>query len=235
MQMDILIIIGLLILGCLLNLLWEPAPQPANRVAKAYVALVLVIAIATWVYLFAGIKNAVILAALNGLMHYGSYLAHLVLGFLAANIMFKVWLKDIETDYCGLKTVIRTTLLGISITIANSFIIATVGKSMNMPYMIGFFKQSGYATWFLYFIMAAEAAGALGILLHFKLKTGIYATFGLMLIMAGAVCTHLHNHDPLSDSYAAISELIKLTLLLSIYFFEKQIRNKQADTQIYVV
>lgn len=235
MQMDILIIIGLLILGCLLNLIWEPAPQPANRVAKAYVVLVVIIAIATWLFFFAGIKNAALLIILNGLMHYGSYLAHLVLGFLAANIMFKVWLKDIATDHCGLKKVIRTTLWGITITIANSFLVATVGKSQNMPYMIGFFKQSGYAIWFLYLIMAAETICALGILIHFKLKTGIYATFGLMLIMIGAVFTHLHNRDPLSDSYAAISEFINLTLLLSIYFFEKQIHSMQTDTQIYVV
>jgi hypothetical protein len=235
MQMDILIIIGLLILGCLLNLLWEPAPQPANKLAKGYVALVITIAIATWLYFFAGIKNAVPLMVLNVVMHYGTYLAHLVLGFLAANIMFKVWLKDTATDHCGLKAVISTTLWGISITIANSFIVATVGKSMNMPYMIGFFKQSGYAVWFLYFIMAAEAASALGILLHFKLRTGIYASSGLILIMIGAICTHLHNRDPLSDSYAAISELINLILSLSIYFFEKQIRDCRADTQIYIV
>jgi uncharacterized membrane protein YphA (DoxX/SURF4 family) len=100
--------------------------------------------------------------------------------------------------------------------------------------MIGFFKQSGYAVWFLYFIMAAESLCALGILLHFKLRTGIYAAIGLMAIMLGAIYTHLHNRDPFSDSYAAISELISLMLILLIYYFEK-LTPKTTETQIYVI
>lgn len=235
MQMDVLIIIGLLILGCLINLVWEPGFKPANIVAKVYLGLTTVLALTVWLFYFAGIKNALVLKDLGFVMQFGGYLSRLVLGFLTANILFKIWLKDTVTDCSGLKAIIRTTLWAISITIANSFLVATAGKSMNMPYMIGFFKQSGYAVWFLYFIMAAETAGALGILLHFKLRTGSYATMGLMLIMLGAVYTHLHNRDPFSDSYAAISEFISLSVLLLIYYFEKLSAGKPADTQIYVI
>jgi len=233
--MDILIILGLLILGCLLNLVWEPGFKPANNVAKGYLVLAIILAGTVWLFYFAGIKNAMILSAFSLIMRYGGYLSRLVLGFLTANIMFKIWLKDTVTDCTGLKAIIRTTLWAISIGIANSFLVATVGKSTNMAYMIGFFKQSGYAVWFLYFIMAAETACALGMLLHFKLRTGVYAAMGLMLIMLGAIYTHLHNRDPFSDSYAAISELISLGLLLLIYYFETLTPAKPADTQIYVI
>ena len=57
---------------------------------------------------------------------------------------------------------------------------------------------------------------------------------GLVLIMLGAIYTHLHNRDPFSDSYAAISELISLMLILLIYYFEK-LAPKSPETQIYVV
>jgi putative oxidoreductase len=104
-----------------------------------------------------------------------------------------------------------------------------------MTYMTDFFKQSGYAIWFLYFIMAAESLGGIGILFHFKLKTGPLAACGLILIMIGAIYTHWHNHDPFSDSYAAVSQLISLAMILIIYYFEKQVTCKPGDTQIYVV
>jgi hypothetical protein len=233
--MDILIILGLLILGSLLNLIWEPGFGPASKVAKGYLVLSIVLAVMVWLFYFAEIKQPEVLSILNVSIQYGGYLSRLILGFLTANILFKIWLKDTVTDCSGLKAIIRTTLWAISIGIANSFLVATVGKSTNMPYMVIFFKQSGYAVWFLYFIMAAETACALGILLHFKLRTGIYATLGLMLIMLGAICTHLHNRDPFSDSYAAISEFISLVFLLLIYYFETLAPPKTADTQIYVI
>lgn len=233
--MDILIILGLLILGCLLNLVWEPGFGPASKVAKIYLVLSIVLAGMVWLFYFAGIKIPEVLRILNVSIQYGGYLSRLILGFLTANILFKIWLKDTVTDCTGLKAIIRTTLWAISIGIANSFLVATVGKSTNMAYMVGFFKQSGYAVWFLYFIMAVETVCALGILLHFKLRTGMYATMGLMLIMLGAIYTHLHNRDPFSDSYAAISELISLALLLLIYYFEALTPAKPSDTQIYVI
>ncbi|MBS1525395.1 MAG: DoxX family protein [Bacteroidetes bacterium] len=232
--MDILIILGLLILGCLLNLAWEPGFGPAIIVARIYLVLSVVLAAMVWLYFFAGIKNTITLRALGVAMQYGGYLGRLMLGFLTGNILFKVWLKDTFEDCSGLKIIIKTTLWAVSVTIANSFLVATVGKSENMPYMIGFFRQSGYAIWFLYFIMAVESVCALGLLLHFKLKTGMYASIGLMLIMLGAVYTHLHNRDPFPDSYAAISELISLLLILLIYYFEK-LTPKSPETQIYVV
>jgi hypothetical protein len=71
--------------------------------------------------------------------------------------------------------------------------------------------------------MAMETLGAIGVLLHFKLKTGPLATVGLMLIMIGAMYTHRHNNDPFSDSFAAISQFITLGIMLILYYFEHEL------------
>jgi uncharacterized membrane protein YphA (DoxX/SURF4 family) len=235
MDMDILILIGLLILGFLINLIWEPGVKSANRLARTYLIWIAILVTAEWLFYFTGIKNANILKILGQLMHYGGYLASLSLGFLIGNILFKLWLIDEMPKNGGLKSMVRTTLWGISVSIGNSFIVATVGKSMNMTYMIGFFEQSGYAIWFLYFIMSAEFAGGLGVLLHFRLRTGPLAAAGLMLIMLGAVCTHWRNNDPFSDSYAAAVQFINLSLILVIYYFETKANPKPPVSTIYIV
>lgn len=87
--------------------------------------------------------------------------------------------------------------------------------------MATFFTASGYAIWFLYFIMIAEGLGGLGVLLHFKLKTGPLAAAGLMLIMIGALYTHCHNKDPFSNSYGAVCQFITLALMQAMYYFEQ--------------
>jgi len=233
--MDIMIFIGLLLIGGLLNFIWEPDAKPVHSLAKAYLMVAIYLALAVWIFYFAGIKNAFLLKALDVLLHYGAYLMHLVLGYLAANIFIRLRDKDMQAENTLLPAIMNITLWAISVSIGNSFLVTTVGKSTHMPEMIGFFKQSGYAIWFLYLIMAVEAAGALGILLHFKLRMGVFAAIGLILVMFGAVYTHWHNHDPFSDSFAALAQLLNLSILLLIYYFEKQVNQKPADTQIYVI
>jgi putative oxidoreductase len=233
--MDVLIYIGLIILGGLLNFLWEPGAKSVYCLAKVYLILAIYLALAVWVFYFAGIKNQFLIGTLSLLIQYGGYLAHLMLGYLSGNILINLKPKDDKPVDPELRGIIHITLWAISVTIGNSYLVASVGKSTNMPYMIGFFKQSGYALWFLYFVIAAETAAAIGILMHFKLKTGALAAIGLILIMLGAVYTHLHNHDPFSDSYAALSQLLNLSFILLLYYFEKQIKGIPNDTQIYVI
>jgi hypothetical protein len=43
-----------------------------------------------------------------------------------------------------------------------------------------------------------------------------------MLIMLGAVYTHWHNKDPFSDSLAAVSQLVSLTMLLLLYLLQRK-------------
>jgi uncharacterized membrane protein YphA (DoxX/SURF4 family) len=153
-------------------------------------------------------------------------LGHILSGFLVVNI---------ATGRNRSTKIISATLWGISILTGNSFILATAGKAQHMNEMVSFFTTSGYAIWFLYFIMSAEAFGGLGVLLHFKLRTGPLAAAGLALIMLGAVYTHWHNNDPFSDSYAAVGQFINLSLMLMLYYFEQQANRKHAATPIYII
>jgi putative oxidoreductase len=233
--MDVLILIGLLLLGGLLNFIKELDIRSASRLAGIYIFIAIVAALYTWIYYFAGIGDADLRKVLHVFLQVINSLAHALLGYLVAYIILDFQQSDDEAENTGLKNVIRLTRWAISISIANAFILATAGKSQNMAYMLDFFRQSGYANWFLYFIMSVELLGALGILLHYKLKTGPLAAWGLVIIMLGAVYTHLHNHDPFSDSYAAVVQLISLSILLLIYYFEKQADKMHPVTPIYVV
>jgi putative oxidoreductase len=224
--MQVLVFIGLIIAGGLLSLVIKPKAELVYDLAMGYVALALLISVDVWIFYFAGIKNAALVGTLSFIMSWGGMLGHLVLGYLIGNIAM---------NNNRLRKIIGATLWGISILTANSFLVATVGKSMNIPIMISFFKQSGYAIWFLYFIMSAEAFGGLGILLHFKLKTGPLAAAGLAIIMLGAVYTHWHNKDPFSDSYAAVGQFINLSLLLILCYFEQRANRVLPATSIYVV
>jgi len=233
--MQVLIYIGLILLGGLLNFIIGLKGKPVHSLANGYLFLALLLSLVVWIFYFAGIKNAVILDVLSFIMEWGGMLGHLILGYLTGNILLVLSSPETPVDNYPLKTLIRATLWSISTLVCNSFILATVGKATNMPYMIGFFKQSGYAIWFLYFIMTVEVLGGLGVVLHFKLRTGPLAAVGLMFIMFGAVYTHFHNKDPFSDSYAAVSQLISLSLMLVLYYFEKQAHREPPVTSIYVI
>jgi len=225
--MDILLAIIPLIIGGLLNFILKPKAKIVYNLAIGYIFLELFLSISTWVYYFAGIKNELIIQILSELLEWGKSLGYLILGYLIINILLALRSKDITADNHLLKKITRSTLWGVSILTGNLFIIATVGKTENLAEMTSFFTLSGYAIWFLYFIMTVETLGGIGVLLHFKLRTGPVATAGLLLIMLGAVYTHLHNKDPFSDSYAAVRELITLLVMLIIYYFEQQVNARQ--------
>jgi hypothetical protein len=218
--MDIIIYLGALLAGFGLNVFWKHGYAWANKLARLYLCIVLLLAVSTWIYYFAGIKNETALQVISHALKWLGAIAHLSLGYLLSTLVMGI--IRLKTNNAAFQETLRITLWALSISIGNTFILATVGKSMNMAYMISFFKQSGYALWFLYFIMSAETAGAIGILSHFKLKMGIPATAGLALIMLGAVYTHWHNGDPFSDSYAAVSQLISQSLLLYLYYLERR-------------
>ncbi len=54
------------------------------------------------------------------------------------------------------------------------------------------FSNWGYAPWFAYVIGAAELAGAVGLLIP---RTTRLAVIGLLIIMLGAIYTHLTNNE----------------------------------------
>lgn len=224
-----------LIVGAIFNFLGEVKENVAIKVALISLWVAIILGITTWVFYFAGIKNEDIKKILNSLLDLGKIFSHLLLGYLIVYILIALKFAKREYDNRLIKRVIFITLLGVSIATGNSFILSTVGKATQFGGISKFFSDSGYAIWFLYFIMSAESLGAIGILLHFKIKTGSLAAAGLMLIMLGAVYTHWHNKDPFSDSYAAVSQFITLSLMLVLYYFEKQASREQPVTPIYVV
>jgi hypothetical protein len=233
--MQVLIFIGIIILGGLLNFVLKPGAKIVYKLAIAYLFLALLVSVCMWVFYFAGIKNVLILKAISFVMTWGGMLGHILLGYLLTYILLAVKSHLPEENMWSVRQLIRTTLIAISIITGNAFIIATAGKITYLGQMLDFFKQSGYAAWFLYFIMVAEPLGGLGILFHFTLKTGPSATVCLMFIMLGAAYTHWHNKDPFSDSYAAVMQFITLSLLLVLYYSEKQAAIKPKDTSIYII
>jgi hypothetical protein len=217
--MQLQLFIGMVILGGLLNFIKEPNERYVRGIALGYLWLTLLLSLSAWVFYFAGIKNTIILDMLSLIMSWGGALGHLASGYLIINVLVALKSKDNSYNNYQLKSMIRLTLWGISILVGNSFILATAGKAQHMAEMLSFFSTSGYANWFLYFIMTAEALGGLGILLH----------------MLGAVYTHWHNHDPFSDSYAAVGQFINLSLLHILYYSQQQANLKTPETTIYIV
>lgn len=207
--MIVLIYLGSLLAGFLLSLPWKLSWTVVMRLATLFFVVVCIVCVSIWVYYFFGIKNTTVLHVMSLEMQWLGRLGNVLYGYLWGCLLLREGYP---------KPVFMRVLWAASILSANEFIVATVGKSMYMADMITFFHESGYAVWFLYFIMAAETAGGIGILLHFRLRTGIAATIGLLLIMMGAVYTHWHNGDPFSDSYAAVEQIIGLSALLALFF-----------------
>lgn len=218
--MYIILYLGTLLAGLGLNIFWKSGYEWVNKLARFYLCIVLLLAVSTWIYYFAGIKNETVLQVMSQALKWLGVIAHLSLGYLLGRLATSN--KRLSASDGVYPATLYLTLWALSISVGNSFLVATVGKAANMGIMISFFKQSGYALWFLYFIMTAETAGAIGILSHFWLKKGVPATAGLALIMLGAIYTHWHNGDPFSDSYAAVAQLISESLLLFLYSLERR-------------
>ena len=104
-------------------------------------------------------------------------------------------------------------LKGLCLSVSVAFICTEIGKVAHDTEMRQFFLQSGYAVWFLYFIIVTETLAATCLLFA---RTLLAAAFALTLIMIGAITTHLHNRDPFSDSLEALHLLILLTCIVLI-------------------
>jgi len=95
------------------------------------------------------------------------------------------------------------------------FIAPGIMKLSGQAAMIEAFAGFGYSTAFMYFIGACEVLGALGIAfgkrVHPKLPT--LAVTGLIIIMAGAIYSHISSGDP----YTAVIPAIVNVVLLAIY------------------
>ena len=121
-------------------------------------------------------------------------------------------------------------LRGLCLSVSISFICTEIGKVAHDAEMREFFVQSGYPVWFLYFVILAETFGAVGL---FFPRTLLAAAFGLTLIMAGAISTHLRNRDPFSDSLEALHLLVLLVCIILIRLLgERALPSPSSETGV---
>ena len=148
-----------------------------------------------------------------------TYRAWLVIGTAVSCAVLLILGNNAEERVAVANNAARTfltspcVLKGISLSVSMSFISTEIGKLTHDAEMRQFFLQSGYPVWFLYFIIMAEIVGAVGLLVP---RTASVAALSLSGLMIGAVGTHLHNRDPLSDSLEALHLLVILGCILVI-------------------
>lgn len=79
----------------------------------------------------------------------------------------------------------------LSAVTAALFLLSAMPKFF-MPDWLGRFEAWGYPEWFMYVIAILEAAGAVGLLIP---RIAPYAAGGLMVLMLGAMYTHLTHAE----------------------------------------
>ena len=97
------------------------------------------------------------------------------------------------------------------VLISLGLILASAGKLTNNPQVIEMFENWGFPSGFYFLIGILELTLAVLLLIPKTLKIAIY---GIVIILTGAMATHIIN-DPLLE---LIRPLIFLVLLGGIYF-----------------
>ncbi len=108
------------------------------------------------------------------------------------------------------------TVAGLSVYVALGFFAFEIGKAAHDAEMRQFFLGSGLPVWFMYAVMAAEIAGAVGLMFE---RTRPYAALWLAAVMVGAIGTHVRNGDPFSDSLDALRMLL---VVVSIFVLSRR-------------
>lgn len=220
--MSILIFIVVVLAGCILGFIIKPSSQLDMPLSKFYVFVASLLILNAALVNFANIQSSGVISVLVFVLDWGKSLNFLFIGYFTIHISRVLKSKDqIESSY-ALNKIISTSLWAITIINGFGFIIETGYKLKNFDDLVEQFSHYGYALWFLYFIIITETLGGIGVLLHFKLKTGPLAALGLMLIMLGVVYTNWHVNDPITYSFPAIDAFMSLTLMLMLYRLEKK-------------
>jgi hypothetical protein len=173
--------------------------------------------------LFTGSLWPSIVPGLSQLIRIGDGLWFFLLGY-----GFVIIARSVRMPSEAMRKTMVLSKWGIIIRIAGYFIFVTLGKSRHMDEMIVFFTASGYSESFLYVILILECLGALGIILDFYFRTGIFAAIGLIILMAGAILTHVRNGDPLTDSDDAFRQMTGLIFLVMLFYLESVVNRKLA-------
>jgi putative oxidoreductase len=198
--------------------LWNRSVPRAQKTARGFYRLAVVVSVMALIWILVGIlgvpENAGYARVLRLLLYRGWIV--IGVGVCAVLLLSLQAVPGVDAIHSAAVRGFITSgyvIKGLCFSVSISFLCTEVGKLAHDSDMRQFFLQSGYAIWFLYFIMAAETAGAIGLLLP---RTTLPAALGLMAIMAGAIHTHAHNHAPFSDSLEALHLLILLACIVAI-------------------
>jgi hypothetical protein len=219
--MQILIFITALIAGGLLGFFTKLNGKMDYHLSRVYIIVASILILNAAMVNFVNIQNAGLLAVLIFVLNWGRSINYLFIGYLISHILKAVNSKINPSAGYPLNKIIRKTLWAIIIFNGFSFIIETGYKLKNFDDLVDQFAHYGYKRWFLYFIIVAETLGGIGVLLHFKLKSGVPAAIGLMTIMLGVVYTDWHSNNPFSYSFPAVDALLSLFLMTMIIKMEK--------------
>lgn len=124
-----------------------------------------------------------------------------------------------------LKGFVHHTIL-ISVAIMSMMFIYSSMTIFLMPGWSDQFAVWGYSQVFLYFIGSIELIIAVAV---FAKPTRVYGIFGLIVIMLGALYTHLTNDQP-DEIYAAIFMLFLAISTLILIWFENKIEKGEINS-----
>jgi uncharacterized membrane protein YphA (DoxX/SURF4 family) len=220
--MPILIFIAIILAGCLLGFIIKPNGQQDGQISRIYMVIASLLVFNAALVNFANIQNAALMNAMVFVLNWGKSLNFLLIGYFLAHISQLLKSKNQTGSPYDLQRIISNSLWAITMINGFGFIIETGYKLKNFDDLVQQFKDYGYARWFLYFIIITETLGGIGILLHFKLKTGPLAALGLMIIMLGVVFTNWHSNNPFAYSYPAVDAFMSLGLMMILYGFESK-------------
>lgn len=116
-------------------------------------------------------------------------------------------------------------LYGLQALLVIFFVAPGMMKLSGNPMMIETFERFGYSIWFMYFIGAAEVAGALSIAIGGYINKMLpkLAVIGLDIIMVGAFISHLMANDPFTATIPALVNLALLNLYLHLLRKKKKV------------
>lgn len=106
----------------------------------------------------------------------------------------------------------------LAIVIAFVYLPAGAFKLMSAAEMLDTFTRFGYPLWFMYFIGVCEILGSLGVLIgpFINAKLPRLAAAGLMVIMIGAIVSHLIFDPPT----AALMPAFMIAVLSTFIYVE---------------
>jgi DoxX-like family len=200
--------------------LWNASISRAQAMARGFYVLSVVLSLATLIYILLGDTGVVresdeFFRWLRPLLFRG----WLVIGVGISSALLVLLNMEASLKGPAGSPAVRAfitapaVLDGLCFSVSLSFLCTEVGKLAHLADMRQFFVLSGYAAWFLYFIMVAESLGAFSLLIS---RTMVPAAIGLMAIMVGAILTHAHKGDPFSDSLQALHLLVLLACILVV-------------------